>query len=309
MKCIKPMLARLGTKADLEREGYLFEPKLDGIRATFALDSGNHKMFNRSCRDVSARYPEFDFADAVTADRCVLDGEIVFYDRNGNPNFTALMKRHLGTGGIRKPDRAIRFAAFDVLRKDGEDLTSLPLIKRKEVLRAMLGKHPHLELIVFTRDSEKLWKFVQARSLEGVIAKREDSRYEEGQRSSNWLKVKAFNTIDAVIVGFTSDKRAISSLALAVYDNDVLRFIGKVGTGMSMRDVKRLREMLEPELTNEPPVESPAGYRDIHWVKPRYVAEVRYLEFGTQGMLRSPSFLRLRTDKTSRECQLETQKP
>jgi bifunctional non-homologous end joining protein LigD len=309
MKCIKPMLARLGTKADLEREGYLFEPKLDGIRATFALDSGRHKMFNRSCRDVSARYPEFDFADAVAADRCVLDGEIVLYDQNGNPNFTALMKRHLGTGGIRTRDRAIRFAAFDVLRKDGEDLTGLPLVKRKEILRAMLGKHPHLECIVFTRDSKKLWEFIQARSLEGVIAKREDSRYEEGQRSSNWLKVKAFDTIDAVIVGFTSDKRAISSLALAVYDEDVLRFIGKVGTGMSMRDVKGLREMLEPDLTEGPPVASPAGYRDIQWVNPKYVAEVRYLEFGTQGMLRNPSFMRLRTDKTPEECQLETQKP
>lgn len=308
MKCIKPMLARLGKKADLDRKGYLFEPKLDGIRATFALDAGGHKMFNRSCRDVSGRYPEFDFADVVAADECVLDGEIVLYDRRGNPNFTELMKRHLGTGGIRKADRAIRFAVFDVLQKDGEDLTGLPLVERKQILRAMLGKHPHLEFIVFTRDSKKLWDFVQARSLEGVIAKREDSRYEAGQRSSSWLKVKAFDTIDAVIVGFTSDKRAVSSLALAVYDGDVLRFIGKVGTGMSMSDVKMLRSMLEPEITTELPFATPAGYQDVHWVHPKYVAEVRYLEFGTQGMLRNPSFMRLRTDKTPEECLLETPK-
>ena len=309
MKCIKPMLARLGTRSDLERNGYLFEPKLDGIRATLVLDKGNQKTFNRSCRDVSARYPEFDFDDAVRAEQCVLDGEIVLYDRNGNPDFTALMKRHLGTGTIRAPDRAIRFAAFDVLQMDSQVLTRRPLIERKQVLREMLGSHPHLERTVFTRDSKKLWEFVEARSLEGVIAKREDSRYEPGRRSSSWLKIKAFVTIDAIIVGFTSDKRAISALALAVYDSDRLRFIGKVGTGMGGADVKELSELLVPDQVDQPPVEHPAGYRDIKWVRPRNVAEIRYLEFGNQGMLRNPSFLRLRTDKTPLECQLEPQKP
>lgn len=307
MKCIKPMLARLGTRADLEREGYVFEPKLDGIRATCTLDGGEQRLFNRSCRDVSARYPEFDFADAVEAERCVLDGEIVLYNKSGNPDFSALMKRHLGTGGIRGPDRAIRFAAFDILRKDGADLTTRPLIERKEVLRSTIGAHPHLEYIVYTRASKKLWDFVEERSLEGVIAKRADSRYEEGRRSSNWLKVKAFDTIDAVIIGYTSDKRAVSSLAVAVYDHDELRFIGKVGTGMSAADIKALHEKLAPERTSTPPCECPAGYKDIQWVQPRYVAEIRYLEFGTQGMLRNPSFLRLRNDKTPEECRIETQ--
>jgi bifunctional non-homologous end joining protein LigD len=305
MKCIKPMLARLGTRSDLERNGYLFEPKLDGIRATLVLNKGNQKTFNRSCRDVSARYPEFDFDDAVRAEQCVLDGEIVLYDRKGNPDFTALMKRHLGTGAIRAPDRAIRFAAFDVLQMDSQVLTGRPLVERKQVLREMLGSHPHLECTVFTRDSKKLWEFVEARSLEGVIAKREDSRYEPGRRSSSWLKIKAFVTIDAIIVGFTSDKRAVSALALAVYDSDRLRFVGKVGTGMGGADVKMLSELLAPDRVDQPPVEHPAGYRDIKWVRPRHVAEIRYLEFGNQGMLRNPSFLRLRTDKTPLECQLE----
>lgn len=307
MKCIKPMLARLGTKADLDRNGFVFEPKLDGIRATLSIEKDSQAIFNRSCRDVSARYPEFDFAGALRAERCVLDGEIVFYDESGNPNFTTLMKRHLGTGAVRTKNRAIRFAAFDVLRKDGRNLTRLPLIERKEILRETLRSHQHLESVVYTRDSRKLWEFVEARSLEGVIAKREDSRYEEGQRSSNWLKVKAFESIDAVIVGYTSDKRAVSALALAAYDGDVLRFIGKVGTGMSMQDVKTLRRLLEPDERSEPPCECPAGYRDIRWVEPRHVAEIRYLEFGAQGMLRSPSFLRIRSDKSPQECQLEPQ--
>lgn len=308
MNCIKPMLARLGTRADLDRKGYLYEPKLDGIRATIAVEDGRQRVFNRSCKDVSTRYPEFEFADAVAADHCVLDGEIVFYDETGNPNFTTLMKRHLGTGRIRTLNPAIRYAAFDVLSKDGEDLTKLPLVERKQALGEILRTHRHLESVVYTRESHKLWAFIRARALEGIVAKREDSTYVAGQRSWNWIKVKAFTTIDAVIVGFTSDKRALSALALAAYDDDgALQFIGKVGTGMSMKDVKMLRNLLEADERADPPCECPSGYQDVRWVEPRHVAEIRYLEFGAQGMLRSPSFLRLRTDKSPEECQLEQQ--
>ncbi len=307
MKCIKPMLARIGSQSDLEREGYIYEPKLDGIRATYVWDDGAFKVFNRSCRDVSARYPEFAFTDALDAENGVLDGEIVLYDETGNPDFTALMQRHLGTGRIGRLDRAIRFGVFDILRKDGEDLTGRPLLERKSILSDMITNHPHLELVIHTRESRKLWQFVRQRSLEGVIAKRDDAKYEVGQRSRNWIKIKAFDTLDAIIVGFTSDKRAVSSLALAVYDEGSLRFIGKVGTGLSMNDVKMLRGLLEAAAVDEPPFPAPDGYRDIQWVEPKHVAEVRYLEFGKQGMLRNPSFLRLRTDKTPQECLLEPQ--
>lgn len=301
------MLARIGSKKDLEREGHIFEPKLDGIRATYVWRGSEFKLYNRSCRDVSHRYPEFAFTDALKGESGVLDGEIVLYNQEGNPDFTAVMQRHLSTGRISRLDRAIRFNAFDILRKEGRDLTTLPLLERKAILAETIEKHPHLELIVYTRDSRKLWEFVRKRSLEGVIAKHEESLYEVGRRTSTWIKIKAFDTIDAVIVGYTSDKRAISSLALAAYDGGELRFIGKVGTGMSAHDVKMLRDLLYKERVSTPPCACPDSYRDIHWVEPKHVAEVRYLEFGSQGMLRNPSFLRLRTDKTPQECLLEPQ--
>lgn len=307
MKCKKPMLARLGSESDLELKGHIYEPKLDGIRATFVWDGSEYKIFNRSCRDVSKRYPEFAFTDALKARSGVLDGEIVLYDAKGNPDFTAVMQRHLGTGRIGKLDRSIRYGAFDILEKDGKDLTRLPLVERKAILKKTVEKHPHLEVVVYTRESRKLWDFVRSRALEGVIAKREDAPYEVGQRSSSWMKIKAFNEIDAVIVGYTSDKRSVSALALALYDGGELRFIGKVGTGMSMTDVKMLRELLDRDRVDKPPCACPAGYRDIQWVKPKHVVEVRYLEFGSQGMLRSPSFLRLRKDKSPEECLLEAQ--
>lgn len=304
--CIRPMLARNGSRSDLERDDFIFEPKIDGIRAT-CVKNDALRLFNRSCRNVTSRYPEFDFADKLQAETCVLDGEIVLYDAAGNPDFTALMQRHLGTGRIRVLDRAIRYAAFDILRKNGRDLTGLPLVERKDILRQTLETGPHLEFVVYTKDGHRLWEFIRRRSLEGVIAKRETSLYKPGRRTRNWLKIKAFETLEAIIVGYTSEQKAVSALALAAFEGDTLRFIGKVGTGLSGDDVRMLRALLEPIETEDPPVDVPASYRDIRWVKPEHVCEVRYLEFGKQGMLRNPSFLRLRPDKAPDECRLETQ--
>jgi bifunctional non-homologous end joining protein LigD len=302
---IEPMLARIGLRTDLDLEDYVFEPKIDGIRALCRKEEGL-KFFNRRGRDVSARYPEFDFADALAADTCLLDGEIVLYDAQGNPDFSALMKRHLGTGSIRQ-DRSLRYAVFDILRKDGHNLIHVPLSQRKEILADLVGAHPHLELMVYTRDGRRLWNIVQQRGLEGVIAKKASSMYRPGRRSHSWRKIKAFDTLDAVIVGFTSEARALSALGLALFEGDRLRFIGKVGTGFSTADISSLRELLDELRTDSPAVDAPAEYRDLNWVEPSIVCEVRYLEFGTQGMLRNPSFLRLRPDKSPEECQLETQ--
>ncbi len=305
--CVRPMLARIGSIADLDREGYLFEPKIDGIRATCRKQEGL-TFYNRSCRDVTARYPEFDFADVLDAKSCVLDGEIVLYNRRGNPDFTALMQRHLGTGPVRRIDRAVRYAVFDILKKDGEDLTRMPLIERKEVLREVVGKHAHLELVVFTQDGHRLWKFIEQRGLEGVVAKDPAGDYRPGRRSPSWLKIKAFRTMDAIIVGYTEERRAVSALALAIFAGDELRFIGKVGTGFTDDDIRMLKKLLAPLEMSAPPVEVPAGYRDIKWVAPEHVCEVRYLEFGSQGMLRNPSFIRLRPDKSIEECRLDEQR-
>jgi bifunctional non-homologous end joining protein LigD len=304
--CVKPMLARIGTRELLDSEGFLYEPKVDGIRAICEKHDGIH-VFNRSCRDVTGRYPEFDFGEAIKADSCLLDGEIVLYDRKGNPDFTAVMQRHLSVGPIRTLDRAIKYIVFDIIRKDGRDLTRLPLVERKEILRETVGKHPHLELVVFTRDGHRLWDFIVKRNAEGVIAKREESIYEIGRRSNHWMKIKFFNTLEAVIVGYTTERKPVSALALATFVNQKLRFVGKVGTGMGDKDVKTLRNILEPIRTEKPPCEYPSSYKEIKWVKPKYVCEIRYLEFGNQGMLRNPSFLRLRPDKDPSECQLEEQ--
>ena len=307
--CLAPMLAKLGDEAALTREGYIYEPKLDGIRTVCRKEGDTVALFNRHCVDITRRYPELDFGSAIRADSAVLDGELVYYNAQGNPDFTALMGIHHRGGVGRKAltPKKLRYTAFDIMERDGEDLTALPLVERKKVLAEVVQPGGHLELSLFTPDGSRLWDAIKKRNLEGVVAKRADGPYEVGRRSRSWVKIKSFQTIDCVIVGFSADKRALSSLGVALFDEDeTLRFIGKVGTGFTDREIKKLRGLLDPLRIETSPAEGvPASYRNIEWVKPEHTCEVRFLEIGSQGMMRNPSYLRLRPDKKPEDCRMD----
>lgn len=303
------MLAKIGKEPDLDRPDHYFEPKLDGIRAICRKHGGRLTFYNRHCVDITAKYPEFDFADSIDGDDVLLDGEIVLYDASGNPDFSALMKRHqrLASGNRGSSNRSLRYAAFDVMRRNGKNLVDLQLTERKKLLGETVTRERHLEKTVFTTEGRRLWEAVARRKLEGVIAKRMDGRYESGKRTGSWIKIKSFQTVDCVIVGFSSDKRTLSSLGAALYDEDGrLRFIGKVGTGFTDAETRRLRKLLDPIKTADSPAEGvPTSYRGIEWVRPELVCELRYLEIGSQGMMRNPSYLGLRDDKRPEECTMD----
>ena len=306
--CIPPMLAKIGTESDLDLPDYLFEPKLDGIRAICRKQGKRLTFFNRHCVDITDKYPEFDFADAISEDDVLLDGEIVLYDADGNPDFPGLMKRHQRLSANRGTAvRALRYAAFDVMRSGGKDVSDLPLVDRKALLDTLVTRAPHLEKTIYTPDGRKLWDAITRRNLEGVIAKRSDGRYESGKRTGSWVKIKSFQTIDCVVVGFSSDRRAVSALGAALYDEEGrLRFIGKVGTGFTDAETRRLRKLLDARRIDEAPAEGiPRTYRDLLWVRPELVCELRYLEIGSQGMMRNPSYLGLRDDKAPEECTID----
>ncbi len=140
------------------------------------------------------------------------------------------------------------------------------------------------------------------------MAKRMDSPYEPGRRSSSWLKIKALKTVDCVIVGFTSEKRAISALAIGLYFDHELTYIGRVGTGFTEKFLNELRTILDNIVIEEPPVRNVPKH-PIIWVRPELVAEIEYLLMTKDGHLRAPSFLRMRTDKDPRDCTSETLAP
>jgi len=291
------MNARIGSIKDLNKpDDFIYEPKMDGIRALCHTNS-DIKLISRNNINLTPKYPELDFRKNIKAKTCVLDGEIVAYNKKGNPEFNLLQLGH-----------AAHYVVFDILSKDGKDLTHLPLSERKVILDKTVIDGSNIEKIFFTHDGKALWRIALKKKLEGVMAKEFSAQYYSGLRSSVWLKIKSFNTLDCIIIGYTSGKRIISSLALGIYDSQKnLKYIGKVGTGFSFEFLDKLYSKLTKLRVKKSPLEYEIKEKDINWVSPKLVCEVKYVEITRDVKLRSPVFLRLRTDKTPAECILSDQ--
>jgi DNA ligase D-like protein (predicted ligase) len=303
----EPMLAGMGSKNDLEKDSYIYEPKLDGTRALCHVNS-TMRFLNRRGRDITDRYPEFSFRDQIKARSCVLDGEIVVYDNRGNPSFRLLQKREQSKTSIAKflsIQHPATYVIFDILELDGKELINTRLDERKKIMHSVLREGHHLQSIAFTRDGRKLWSVVEQRKLEGVMAKRSNSYYEPGKRSDAWLKIKALKTVDCVLLGYTSEIRTISALALGLFFGNELRYVGRVGTGFTEKYLEELRPVLDGMLAETPPVTSYPIEPVITWVRPELIAEVEILELTRDKHLRAPSFRRLRDDKDIRDCVVE----
>lgn len=302
----RAMLASQGKEEDLDREGYVYEPKLDGTRALCYKD-GKIKFINRRDRDITERYPELDISSSIRARDCVLDGEIVVFDDAGNPSFRLLQKREQASPSVyhlRSGQHPSTYVVFDILRHDGQDLTSVPLSQRRLVLESVVSEGASIRTIVQTREGRKLWQLILDRGVEGVMAKRMDGAYEQGVRSKNWLKIKTTLTVDCVVVGYSHEKRAISSLALALFENEVLVYVGRVGTGFTEAQMEKMVGILEPLRVGAPPVVNVPDH-DLSWVRPEIVCKVEFLEMTVNGHLRAPSFRGLRYDKPPKDCGMD----
>ncbi len=303
-----PMLAMIGSKEDLERKDLIFEPKLDGYRALLYVDK-DIELFSRNEHDITAQFPEFEnIRDAINAKSCVLDGELICYDAEGNPNFELIQGRsQLGSKmiiTIRAQDNPATFVVFDILEYNGKSVLDKPLLERKKLLEKIIGKSDRIVTIPYAHDGKKMWKEILKRDAEGVMAKQSEGHYYPGKRKDVWIKIKQFETIDCIVIGYTQERRLISSLALGVYDKKGnLVFIGNVGTGFDEAMQKELYKKLQP-LHENIAIEGRTKLSGIKWVKPVLVVEVKYLEFTKDKKLRHATFLRIRTDKTAEQCTL-----
>ncbi len=287
------MLAISGTEDLLDQPGYLYEPKLDGIRA-LCFKKKKLKFLSRNELNITTKYPEFNFLDNIKADECILDGEIVVYDKKGHPSFSLWMQRE--QEGLKVP---ATYVAFDILYLNGKSLLHLPLQKRKKILEKVVKEGKHLQTAFYTINGRALWRQVKKRALEGVIAKKINSTYELNSRSSTWRKIKLSNDIDCVILGFTVEKRQLTSLALGLYVNGKLQFVGKVGTGFDEKAIVSLRKKLDKIKLKNAIVETEKG---VIPVKPVLVVQVAYQQITHHQKLRAPVFMRLRKDKKAKEC-------
>lgn len=287
------MNAHIGDKSLLERTDYIFEPKLDGIRALCYVNK-TMRFVSRNNKELD--YPELHQRSAIKAKQAILDGEVIAFDQHGVPSFNALQ-----LGGTPY------YAVFDILMKDNEVLVNKPIEERKKILHKTVKQTTHINLIPFTDDGKKMWREIKKKQLEGVMAKLKGSRYYPGIRSYVWLKIKERNTIDCIIIGYTKEKRAVSSLALALYDDKKkLRYIGKTGTGFSQETI----DMLAAKFKKLKKIENPFAdlkVRGIIWIEPKLVAEIKYVQITPYGMLRISAFVRLRPDKKPEECTVKEQ--
>ncbi|HEY2705755.1 MAG TPA: DNA ligase D [Candidatus Dormibacteraeota bacterium] len=316
---LRPMLA-MPVAEPFSRAGWLFEMKYDGVRALATLRDGGVHLRGRSGRDETGRYPELAaLTGALRAREAVVDGEIVALDEEGRPSFERLQRRINVTGArqvaLAAAEVPASFAAFDLVHLDGHDLRDLPLSLRKRLLRDLLTESAEVRYADHVEeDGEALFAAIRERGLEGMVAKRGDSRYEGGRRSAAWLKVKAWCEQDCVICGLTAGRGgrtgSVGSLVLGVYDGGVLVHAGQAGSGLDEAMIDLLRRRLEPLRTERSPFDpEPSIPQPVTWVRPELVCSVRFTEWTAAGTLRHPVFRGLRPDVRPEDCVRERALP
>jgi DNA ligase D-like protein (predicted ligase) len=309
---IPPMLATLADNPPAAGK-WLYEPKLDGVRVLIFVSDGRVRLFSRNRKPLDAAYPELveALAIAVRGD-AVLDGEVVAIDpATGVSSFSLLQQRMQLRDAVRAARSGVRVVLylFDCLYYEGIDLTGLPLVDRKSVLRDVVWYDDPIRFTPFrTTGSAQMYRDACSRGAEGIIAKRSESRY-VSTRSPEWLKIKCILQQEFVIGGYTEpqgSRERLGALLVGYYDGKVLRYAGKVGTGYDRATLELLHRKLTPlHRVTSPFAPGPIPAGTVQWVTPRLVAQIGFAEWTGAGLLRHPRYLGLRDDKPAREVRRE----
>jgi bifunctional non-homologous end joining protein LigD len=302
----EPMKAKL-TDRPFSDPDWLFERKLDGIRAAVRKEGGAATLTSRTGKPLSAAYPELvEALEAEPAADFLADGEIVAFE-GARTSFERLQ----GRMGVHDPRLArltgipVFLYLFDLLEFDGHDLTGLPLRERKRFLRRALAFEGPVRYTPHRNErGEDFFREACAKGWEGLIAKRAESKYVHG-RSGDWLKLKCSFEQELVIGGFTPPqgaRRHFGALLVGCYEDGELRYAGKVGTGYSERTLAELGARLEAlEVPRSPFARGGGQPRVARWVEPRLVGQFAFGEWTRDGKLRHARYLGLREDKPPRE--------
>jgi bifunctional non-homologous end joining protein LigD len=332
---VHPMLAT-SVEKPFDDPDWLFEIKWDGYRAVAFITKGKVRLVSRNQNDLTAQYPELhNLAASIKAETAILDGEIAALDEQGRSSFSLMQQRT----GIREGNRRtaarrdipVLYYVFDLLYLDGYDLHRVPLEQRKTALAQIVsltgvsstGAHssdadsasPDANGVLRYSDhfpqGKALFEVARQNELEGILAKRRDSYYEE-RRSQAWLKIKMTQTLDCVIGGYTDpegSREHFGSIVLGLYDkNKELIHVGQAGSGFDQAMLKEIwRELHKRETSYSPFPHGVEALRKVHWVKPELVAEIKFSEWThvtaeDGAKLRAPVFLGLRKDKDPKEC-------
>ncbi len=296
---IEPMLATLATKA-FDDDDWLFEIKWDGFRVQAVVDDGKVRIWTRNLHDAETYFPRLLSPPRwIEAKQAIVDGEVVALDDDGRPDFS-LLQTKLGD----KSASGLVYQVFDLLYLDGRSLLAVPLEDRKRLLRSVLKAHPRVRFAAHVeRDGTAFHEAAGANGLEGVIAKLRRSRYEPGRRSNAWLKIKIRPEQELVVGGWTpgsGNAKDLGALAIGVYEGDMLRFAGKVGSGFTAAIRHDLLARLKPLAQDDPPFDPPPppDYRGrwggelngVTWVRPELVIRAEIGGWTRDGHVRQTAF-------------------
>jgi DNA ligase D-like protein (predicted polymerase)/DNA ligase D-like protein (predicted ligase)/DNA ligase D-like protein (predicted 3'-phosphoesterase) len=298
---LAPMLSTEGSVAKLKKTQWAFEGKWDGYRVLVDADHGKLCVRSRRGRDVTGEYPQFKALAADLADHhVILDGEAVALDETGVPSFSEMQDRARST--------RVEFWAFDILHLDGRSLLRAKYSDRRRLLEALADGGGVIVPPALPGDGPEALEHARKQRWEGVIAKKRDSTYQPGRRSSSWIKDKLWNTQEVVIGGWREGtggrSTGIGSLVLGIPGDGGLDYVGRVGTGFTEKDLASLRKSFKPLHTDESPFNARLPNPDakgVTFVRPELVGEVRYSERTGDGRLRQASWRGLRSDKSPDE--------
>jgi bifunctional non-homologous end joining protein LigD len=314
MKKYKPMLAKTA-QAPFSQKNWIFEVKWDGIRAISYINE-EFSIKTRNQKELKTVFPELQELKDL-ASNAVVDGEIIVM-REGKVDFQTLLKRTQATKSreikILQQKYPVLYILFDILEKDGKSLVDKPLIERKKILKETVKEGKNIILSLFVEDKgEAYYQASLEKGLEGIMAKKRNSIYTQGNRSSSWLKIKKTQECDCVIFGYTQGtgnrENTFGALILGLYDGQTPVFIGKVGTGFTQKKLEDLNKKFQNLQTEQETIQDVNIPNKINWIKPVLVCKIGYQTVTPDGKLRIPRFLGIRSDKDPMECKLEQIKP
>jgi bifunctional non-homologous end joining protein LigD len=316
-KRIEPMLAKLQTTLPPDEDRWAFEIKWDGVRAIAFVEGGRIRLQARSGNDITPRYPEVGgLGPALGARPVVLDGEVVAFDENGRPDFGRLQTRmHIASdAAVRRRMKEVpaTYVIFDVLHLDGTSTMGLPYEERRELLDGLGLNGPSWRTPAYrVGEGKALLDASRELELEGVVAKRLGSVYEPGRRSPTWLKIKNVYRQELVVGGWLPGEGGrsgrVGALLVGYHDEEGrLRYAGRVGSGFTEAELKRVKQKLDELATDGNPFEAgPKVPKGAHFTEPRLVAEVEFREWTRTGTLRAPTYQGLREDVDPKRVERE----
>jgi bifunctional non-homologous end joining protein LigD len=296
---LKPMLATLTDKA-FDGKDWVYEIKFDGYRVISKIYKKNVELVSRNFLSFDELFPQIRKELKKVKHNVVLDGEVVILDENGIPDFQLIQNYKRTRQGN------IVYYVFDILWYGDEKIEEYTLLERKELLKKVL---PKSELIQFSEHYEqygkKLFKEAAKQGFEGLIAKKNTSKYYENVRTKEWLKIKAEQRQEAIICGYTeprNSRKYFGALILGVYEKGKLKYIGHTGTGFDEQGLKELYKKLQKYVRESSPFEKRVlPNNPVTWVEPKLVCEIKFSNWTGDSIMRHPVYMGLREDKAASE--------